>query len=236
MRIHDRLRFIRQNENLSQSRFAIKHKVPQSTYAQWELGTRAIPDDFKQKLAECGVNLHWLITGEGHPYTDEHQLTLPAECYFKPSEILASKVKSHPEIFENDLQIPIISSRVSAGPGEEWKDEDFLEGETLPLSKDIIRGHDINRLFAARVKGDSMIGAMIYDGDFVFAERGEISGDGIYIFSVDNEVLIKRLEYDVFNHKVNVISENPAYPARTVDEDRIVILGKVIGWLHRHPF
>lgn len=208
--ISKRLKEYRTRLGLSQSAFAKKLGIPQSTYSKYELGSD-ISTKSLATLSDLGLNLNWLILGkEDFPALKREKLDNPS--------------------------IPIISSRVSAGPGEEWKDEDFLEGEMLPLSKEIIRGHDINRLFAARVKGDSMIGAMIYDGDFVFAERGEISGDGIYIFSVDNEVLIKRLEYDVFNHKVNVISENPAYPARTVDEDRIVILGKVIGWLHRHPF
>lgn len=209
LEISKRLKEYRTRLGLSQSAFAKKLGIPQSTYSKYELGSD-ISTKSLATLSDLGLNLNWLILGK------EDFPALKRENIDSPS-------------------IPIISSRVSAGPGEEWKDEDFLEGEMLPLSKDIIRGHDINRLFAARVKGDSMIGAMIYDGDFVFAERGEISGDGIYIFSVDNEVLIKRLEYDVFNHKVNVISENPAYPARTVDEDRIVILGKVIGWLHRHP-
>lgn len=209
LEISKRLKEYRTRLGLSQSAFAKKLGIPQSTYSKYELGSD-ISTKSLATLSDLGLNLNWLILGkEDFPALKRENLDSPS--------------------------IPIISSRVSAGPGEEWKDEDFLEGEMLPLSKDIIRGHDINRLFAARVKGDSMIGAMIYDGDFVFAERGEISGDGIYIFSVDNEVLIKRLEYDVFNHKVNVISENPAYPARTVDEDRIVILGKVIGWLHRHP-
>lgn len=209
LEISRRLKEYRTRLGLSQSAFAKKLGIPQSTYSKYELGSD-ISTKSLATLSDLGLNLNWLILGkEDFPALKRENLESPS--------------------------IPIISSRVSAGPGEEWKDEDFLEGEMLPLSKDFIRGHDINRLFAARVKGDSMIGAMIYDGDFVFAERGEISGDGIYIFSVDNEVLIKRLEYDVFNHKVNVISENPAYQARTVDEDRIVILGKVIGWLHRHP-
>ena len=209
LEISKRLKEYKTRLGLSQSAFAKKLGIPQSTYSKYELGSD-ISTKSLATLSDLGLNLNWLILGK------EDFSALKRENIDSPS-------------------IPIISSRVSAGPGEEWKDEDFLEGEMLPLSKDIIRGHDINRLFAARVKGDSMIGAMIYDGDFVFAERGEISGDGIYIFSVDNEVLIKRLEYDVFTNRVNVISENPAYPARTVDEDRIVILGKVIGWLHRHP-
>lgn len=209
-----RLKQIRESTGMSQATFAKLFDLPQSTYAKYERGA-SVSDSVLEGLALKGYDLNWLITG-----IKNNNLSL----------------KSNTNNDQSRFFIPIIASKVSAGPGEEWKDEDFLDGELLPISKDIAKGHDTSRIFAAKVKGDSMIDAMIYDGDYVFAERGLISGDGIYIFSVNNEVLIKRLEYDAFSHKVNVISANKAYPTRTVDEDRIVILGKVIGWLHHNPF
>lgn len=209
-----RLKQIRESTGMSQASFAKLFDLPQSTYAKYERGA-SVSDLVLEGLALKGYDLNWLITGIKNN---------------------SQSLKSNNNNDQSRLLIPIIASRVSAGPGEEWKDDDFLNGEMLPITKDMIKGHDSSRLFAARVKGDSMIDAMIYDGDYVFAERGLISGDGIYIFSVDNEVLIKRLEYDAFSKKVNVISANKDYPVRTVDENRIIILGKVIGWLHRHPF
>lgn len=212
LEISSRLKEYRTGLGLSQSAFAKKLGIPQSTYSKYELGSD-ISTKSLASLSDLGLNLNWLIMGKNEVLNPD------------------SDKKDNPNIL-----IPIIASKVSAGPGEEWRDDDFLNGEMLPITKDMIKGHDASRLFAARVKGDSMIDAMIYDGDYVFAERGLISGDGIYIFSVDNEVLIKRLEYDAFSKKVNVISANKDYPVRTVDENRIIILGKVIGWLHRHPF
>ena len=199
---------------MSQASFAQLFDLPQSTYAKYERGA-SISDSVLMGLALKGYDLNWLLTGISNKTTNRN----------------TNKETKNIEIF-----IPIIASKVSAGSGEEWRDDDFLEGQMIPITKDLIKGHDIKKIFAAQVKGDSMIDAMIFDGDYVFAVKDEIRGDGIYILSVDGEVLVKRLEYDAFEHKVNVISANRAYAPRTVDEDRIIILGKVIGWLHHHPF
>lgn len=212
LEISSRLKEYRTHLGLSQSAFAKKLGIPQSTYSKYELGSD-ISTKTLVSLYDLGINLNWLLMGK-----EELQInTKMVETNY-------------------DLNIPVIASKVSAGSGEEWRDEDFLEGQMVPITKDLIKGHDVKKIFAAQVKGDSMIDAMIFDGDYVFAVKDEIRGDGIYILSVDGEVLVKRLEYDAFEHKVNVISANKAYQPRTVDEDRIIILGKVIGWLHHHPF
>lgn len=213
LEISQRLLKIREQTGLSQAKFASIFNIPQSTYSKYERGS-SMSDDFLCGLATKGVDLNWLLTGKTNINHSE-------------------KNNSNSN---TNIDIPIIASKVSAGFGEEWREEDFLEGHMIPITKDFAKGHDIKNIFAAQVKGDSMIDAMIYDGDYVFAIKGEIRGDGIYILSVDGEVLVKRLEYNLFEHKVNVISENPSYPTRTVDEDRVIILGKVIGWLHHHPF
>ncbi len=199
---------------MSQASFAQLFDLPQSTYAKYERGA-SISDSVLMGLALKGYDLNWLLTGISNKTTNRN---------------------TNKETKNIEIDIPIIASKVSAGSGEEWRDDDFLEGQMVPITKDLIKGHDVKKIFAAQVKGDSMIDAMIFDGDYVFAVKDEIRGDGIYILSVDGEVLVKRLEYDAFEHKVNVISANKAYAPRTVDEDRIIILGKVIGWLHHHPF
>lgn len=209
-----RLKKIRESTGMSQASFAQLFDLPQSTYAKYERGA-SISDSVLMGLALKGYDLNWLLTGISNKTTN---------------------LNTNKETKNIEIDIPIIASKVSAGSGEEWRDDDFLEGQMVPITKDLIKGHDIKKIFAAQVKGDSMIDAMIFDGDYVFAVKDEIRGDGIYILSVDGEVLIKRLEYDAFEHKVNVISANRAYAPRTVDEDRIIILGKVIGWLHHHPF
>ena len=75
MEIYDRLKIIREADGSSQARFAAKFGVAQSTYGQWELGKRSIPDEFKIQLSNIGVNLHWLITGEGQMIKGEAEVS-----------------------------------------------------------------------------------------------------------------------------------------------------------------
>ena len=65
MTINDRLRLIRESLQESQAKFSSRFGLPQTTYANYELNKRSIPDELKMNLAAMGINLHWLITGEG---------------------------------------------------------------------------------------------------------------------------------------------------------------------------
>ena len=75
MEINDRLRMLREKAGKSQAKFAIDFNLPQSTYAQYEKGGRAVPDDLKQQLAQMGINIHWLVTGKGPVYLDRSSET-----------------------------------------------------------------------------------------------------------------------------------------------------------------
>jgi len=64
-----RLKTLRELLGLSQSQLAKKLGVAQNTLSQWERGERDIPTSVLLKLHSiAGVNLHWLLTGEGEPF------------------------------------------------------------------------------------------------------------------------------------------------------------------------
>ena len=134
--------------------------------------------------------------------------------------------------FEGILNIPLISQRLSCGKGELWDSE--VESTSISIMERLAAGQDKESLVAAIVKGDSMIGASLYDGDMVVFSRGLVSGNGIYAIAIDGEVYVKRLAWNPITRVVTIISENPAYEPMTVnmDDGRLVILGKVTGWLH----
>jgi repressor LexA len=68
-----------------------------------------------------------------------------------------------------------------------------------------------SRLFGLDVRGDSMIGAGILDGDVVILEHGPepVNGD-IVAALIDNETTLKR--YQVKNRRPFLHAENPSYP------------------------
>ena len=86
--------------------------------------------------------------------------------------------------------------------------------DVLQLSRRLFRGRN---LFALRVKGDSMMGAGIFDGDLAVLSAGEEWSDGVIAAVVlDEEATLKR----VFRapQGVRLHAENSAYADRVISE------------------
>ncbi len=83
-------------------------------------------------------------------------------------------------------------------------------------------------LFALHVRGDSMIGAGILEGDLVIVRRQATAAWGdIVVALVGDEVTVKRLGRD--GHEPVLIAENPAYaPIRLASPEDLRLLGKVV--------
>ena len=69
--VPERLILIRSSWNESQAVFARKLGLKQPVYARYETGDRTLPDDVKGKISQLGINLHWLITGEGEMFLEK---------------------------------------------------------------------------------------------------------------------------------------------------------------------
>lgn len=86
--------------------------------------------------------------------------------------------------------------------------------------------------FALRVRGDSMTGARIHDGDTVFIRRQDDVDDGqIAAVIIDGQATLKRL-YHIPNG-LQLLSENPKYPPMIFTYpacDSIRIIGKAVAF------
>ncbi len=96
-------------------------------------------------------------------------------------------------------------------------------------------GKPINADFCLRAKGDSMIGARIFEGDIVFVRKQEMVENGeIAVVLVDDEATLKRVRYDKVSSELLLIPENPAHQTmRFFGEElnRIRIIGKAVAFL-----
>lgn len=83
--------------------------------------------------------------------------------------------------------------------------------------------------FALKVKGDSMIEAGIFDGDFVIvSSRNEAVNGDIVVAMVEDEVTVKTFENR--SNKIWLIPQNKNYhPIQVNSETNFSILGKVSG-------
>lgn len=82
------------------------------------------------------------------------------------------------------------------------------------------------KYFYLRAKGDSMIGARIYDGDLLLIRQQEDVEDGeIAAVYVDGDAKLKR----VYKRDGNLIlqSENPKYPPQIIKSGDVKIIGKL---------
>jgi repressor LexA len=102
--------------------------------------------------------------------------------------------------------------------------------ETLPLPEDFTGD---GQLFMVRVRGDSMIDAGIFDGDYVVvrqqptAEPGETVVAGILGEEATVKTYLRR------RNKIVLRTENPALDEMVFDPDDVTIFGKVVTVLRR---
>jgi repressor LexA len=91
------------------------------------------------------------------------------------------------------------------------------------------------KVFALKVKGDSMKNAGIVDGDYILARRQHFAEPGeTVVFIIGDEVTVKR--YDTKGDKIYLIPENEAYETRIIKKNSpdLQIAGKVIGLLRKY--
>jgi repressor LexA len=89
-------------------------------------------------------------------------------------------------------------------------------------------------IFSLRVRGDSMVNAGIYDGDFVLVNRQSVVDRGdIVVAVIGDEATVKRFFPE--KRRVRLEPENADYGPIIVDKNSpgFYIAGKVIGLLRR---
>jgi len=88
--------------------------------------------------------------------------------------------------------------------------------------------------FFMRVKGDSMIGAGIHDGDLLIVDRSlePVSGR-VVVAAVDGELTVKRLQRR--RNRIILQAENPAYSGITVGEDQELQIWGVVAYVVHAP-
>jgi repressor LexA len=121
------------------------------------------------------------------------------------------------------VEVPLVGRIAAGGP---ILAEQNVE-ETLPMPRDFVGS---GTLFALTVKGDSMTGAGIFDGDTVIIRQQQTADDGDMIAAlIDDEATVKTLSRK--GGKVRLIAENPAFDP--MEPEEMSVLGKVVAVLRR---
>ena len=101
------------------------------------------------------------------------------------------------------------------------------EGETLSLTRDIIK--DEEGLFALKVKGNSMIDALINDGDIVVMKKSETAENGEMVavwLKDEKETTLKRIYRE--KKRIRLQPMNPTMKAFYASANNVEVQGKVV--------
>lgn len=218
-----RLKEIVNYTGLSDRAFAQSIDLAQTTFTNILLkGTEPKSDVLRAIIEKYKINAHWLLTGEGEMFAEQEKENLPCT---------------------KDVKIPVLSQKVSCGPGKCWESEQNIT-EYISLAS-LSPKLNAGKIYAFRVAGTSMLGAGIKDGDIVIfdASPDQDMTDGIYVFSLDGDAYCKRLEFDRLANRIQIYSVRVAdlekaellKTLNSNDEgfaDRFHLFGKVFSWVH----
>lgn len=110
--------------------------------------------------------------------------------------------------------------------------EGQLAYESIELTRDIVREPD--NVYALQVRGDSMIDALVSDGDLVVLRAQQVAENGEMVAAWLPEREETTLKYFYLeDHQVRLQPANPAYAPIIVPADQVEIHGKVIAIIRR---
>lgn len=202
------IRFLRRQRNISQEELAemVGYKSF-TTIQKWETGDSEPNMGVLRQLADIfHLSISELVETDLENKSSDRPL---------PSNI----------ILPSAHKLPIMGT-ICAGDGVVCEDD--YQGTFIV---DI----DVKADYCLRVKGDSMIGANIYDGDIVFISKSyDFVQDQIYaIERLDhNEASLKRITQDGDTLILNPC--NPEYHAMVTDYEEVRIIGRCVGVLHKY--
>lgn len=150
-------------------------------------------------------------------------------------------IRRDPKIFRsiqlvgkrNIVPIPVLGTIAAGEPipvlgSETWRSEAV---ETLELTDDLTQGKEV---YALKVKGHSMIDALINDGDIVLIQPSSYIKDGdmaVIWLKKEQEVTLKRVYQE--SERIRLQPANKSMKPIFHKSDNVEIQGKVIGIIRR---
>lgn len=217
--MRDRIKQARLAKDMTQAELADAVGVSPQSVQQWETSTEPRKNRV-MKIAEIlGVDANWLLFGR--PESENRK------------DVVKIELEDDSNVQER-YKVEILDIEASAGSGVMVLD-DFIETITAieysaEEAKRLFGGRTADTVKMITVKGDSMSGTFDpRDQIFVDITVNHFDGDGIYVFILDNQLYIKRLQMQY--KKLAVISDNPRYETWYLEDnsmDGMFIQAKVL--------
>lgn len=210
---------------LTQAAFCEKYGHKLRTYQKNEAGSNEAGIELTESFARAGVNVNWLLTGDGDMLLADAARQLqerPAAQYMKEAA----------DVYVN---IPLYNNVQAAAGAGALVGEEVADG-FMRFSEEWLRielGVRLRDLYLIRASGDSME-PTFRSGDALLVDRRAINPDreGIYIMRSGASLLVKRLQL-LPGRRVRVSSDNPLYQpyellVSELNDDDVVVIGRVV--------
>ncbi|NOK58278.1 MAG: transcriptional repressor LexA [Chloroflexi bacterium AL-W] len=130
----------------------------------------------------------------------------------------------------NGFQVPVLGVITAGQPLPNPEDTSSGEAELVDVPEDVAPPERLSDVYALRVRGHSMIDALIDDGDVVLLRYQETAENGQMVAALiedDNAVTLKRFykEGDRVRLQPANVTMDPIY----VNADKVRIQGRVVG-------
>ena len=127
----------------------------------------------------------------------------------------------------HSIRVPVLGSIAAGFPD----DREQKIGDWITVDAQALRLNPQARLFALRVRGDSMVDRHIVDGDQVILERDRAPQPGDVVAAlIDNESTLKTFSFE--DGRAVLRAENPRYPTLIPVTD-LAIQGVMVGLVRR---
>jgi repressor LexA len=145
----------------------------------------------------------------------------------------AEAVRSAVTVIEDMLRVPVVGRIVASAPiPVPASDFNYFDSESgVDIARSMLPAKEkVSDLFALEVSGDSMIDAMINDGDMVIMKKAQDARNGemVAVWLDDNDETTLKYFYRE-NNRVRLQPANPTMGPIFIDNpERLRIMGKVV--------
>ena len=131
------------------------------------------------------------------------------------------------EAVDRFIRVPLLGNIVASEPVEVF--DSYDEEDAIELSRTLLDDKEPDDLFALRVSGDSMIDAMVNDGDIVIMRQQETArnGDMVAIWLTPDDTTTLKYFYNEGN-RVRLQPANPTMEPIYVKPSDVTVQGKVM--------
>lgn len=146
----------------------------------------------------------------------------------RAGKIVGAVADAMDETFARMVRVPLVGDIVAGEPIESFP-EAYDEDDVLELSANMLSTSKTDDLFALRVSGESMIDAMVFDGDIVVLKRQETANNGDMVAAWvrgDDTTTLKYFYRE--GHQIRLQPANPHMDPIYVDDHKVDVKGKVM--------